>query len=239
VVDDVPIVNMENFTLTQNNATTWVCASSLINQAFLVVSVAYFPQAVSYEFANSTLFLPANTMKLNIQISNWPFKSFTNQLQVTFFVNFSGGVNPTTSDANVLVQNSVQTDEQNSLQWSVQNYGKTALFSQFFNKALLDGAIYPVSFQFNGNESSFNVVIPHFWTNVEIDPSFNVLLDYDSSSTHTNNPHANNDNIVTIVIIVVPIIAVLVVVLVVFLIMYPRISMWRKMRRDSQLEIEW
>jgi hypothetical protein len=62
-------------------------------------------------FANTTTNYSANTIKMGIQIQNWPFKSLSNSLIVLF------SATPSTSDENVCSSVDSSEDENDNLKW--------------------------------------------------------------------------------------------------------------------------
>ncbi len=75
-------------------------------------------------FANKTSIIPENTVKLNIQIQNWPFKSLQNELVLEL----------RTHDSKSTSQNDCNSDSATSqsgnLLWTTSISGNTALYLQ-------------------------------------------------------------------------------------------------------------
>lgn len=76
-------------------------------------------QSSSFEFANTTTNMAANSLKFYVSVSNWPFRNIQNELNLEF---------DSKDDNNEQCNIETQTDASSSIQSFVINYGEYALY---------------------------------------------------------------------------------------------------------------
>eukprot|EP01133_Synstelium_polycarpum_P004120 gene4120-4811_t len=151
------------------------------------VNVTVFLNETSYNFAGDTLQVLANSVKYQIEVSNFTFQANTNSLQVIFLTQ-TPYVKPSDCDREV----SVTSDTAKSLQFFEVNQGSTVMRGRFSDRLIADSRIAksqvrqlppsdPLSQQYSATNSSTVSVLtaittPNFLSNVIIDPSFGSLL---------------------------------------------------------------
>lgn len=83
-----------------------------------------FSESTVYEFAGTTTTFSANTIKLAINVKNWPFYSLSNQLEIVFESNEKQN-----SGGDACFQN--ESDEQGNLRWLMVIINSTSLYHLF------------------------------------------------------------------------------------------------------------
>jgi hypothetical protein len=129
-----------------------------------------------------------NTLKLQIDVSFWPFRALSNFLEIIL------DSSATDSAQTTCVRD--QADETASLQWLLVVVGGVSLYPHFFSsslsfllpllplssppllvhlvfewlrygtfetKAVTDGRIQPISYSLNSSDHSVAALLPHFW----------------------------------------------------------------------------
>lgn len=131
-------------------------------------------------FADMSSHFAANTIKLAVQIRNWPFRSLQNSLALVLESN-------TSSDASQCVKKN--EDENANLKWFTINvdgvtlylfFNKTkregekqitliaSRYGQFINTTIVDGVLRQVEYKL-ASDGSVIATLPHFWINAGID----------------------------------------------------------------------
>ncbi len=97
--------------------------------------IHHFTKQTIFHFANETLALPSNTIKLNLNIQDWPFRSLQNNLAITYNSVGSNQQPPCVSS---------QLDASGSLRWfiftfsGVEMYLNKKLFFQIFENIYVE-----------------------------------------------------------------------------------------------------
>eukprot|EP00026_Physarum_polycephalum_P001204 Phypoly_transcript_01205.p1 GENE.Phypoly_transcript_01205~~Phypoly_transcript_01205.p1 ORF type:complete len:1009 (-),score=91.48 Phypoly_transcript_01205:560-3226(-) len=163
-----------NFTFTNftSNAEYLVYefSSILDNQASVNITFIQFITTATYYFYGVATTYPANTVKMNARIANWPFLSIVNTLEAIIESKVGN------SNANECFDSKSQGPW---LTWTKLSFGGVSIFAQFSPEAYVDGRERSISFV-SLDQNTVAAQIPHFWTYAELDPSFAVLLDPES-----------------------------------------------------------
>lgn len=77
-------------------------------------------------FADQTYYYPKHTLKLSIQISNWPFKGYNNRLLINMESGMNDDTNNNNNDDNKCINK--EEDENGGLKWVLVYVGDTALY---------------------------------------------------------------------------------------------------------------
>lgn len=148
----------------------------------------------SFEFANQTTTLPAHTIKLSVQIRNWPFYSMRNVLHLEMDSSESG--ESTTSQLSCVAS---KKDDKDNVKWVMlvvnnhylylfilycffrrsffrffflfPSFSLLILFdrkryAQFLDKAVVDGRPQNISFRLSDDKTGVSAILPHFWSYV-------------------------------------------------------------------------
>eukprot|EP00026_Physarum_polycephalum_P004546 Phypoly_transcript_04568.p2 GENE.Phypoly_transcript_04568~~Phypoly_transcript_04568.p2 ORF type:complete len:259 (+),score=35.80 Phypoly_transcript_04568:281-1057(+) len=175
----------QNFTLVYSHSSatnlSWEYSATLINRAVVNITFIQFVQDSTYTFAGKTEKFPANSVKLNFLVSNWPFRAISNKLNIEMEsgATAQGGATSPPSDKchdDVASGTSYNTDTGGNLQWVKISRNGVAVYVQFVPDAMIDGRKQDITFSLLG-DFTFAATFPHFWTFAELDPNFNVLLD--------------------------------------------------------------
>eukprot|EP00026_Physarum_polycephalum_P004799 Phypoly_transcript_04823.p1 GENE.Phypoly_transcript_04823~~Phypoly_transcript_04823.p1 ORF type:complete len:514 (+),score=31.39 Phypoly_transcript_04823:492-2033(+) len=194
---------------------------TLENGAYLEFMIWHFLDTnTEVSFANDTTHFFSNSFKFAMQLRNWPFKNLKNSLAIVFDAKASEDKACSAIHSN--------KDENNNLKWYTINVKGVTLYGQFLNRAIVDGLYRSVSFSLN-SDRSVTAILPHFWENMVLDPSFSVLVGSEDSSCRKSNKVNKK-----LIAILVPILAVLTVIIVVFIVMYPRLKSEVKIRQGRQ-----
>jgi len=165
-----------NFTYAQSNTSeysAWTYNTTLDNEANLSILIRYFTNVTSIQFANETTVYSGNTIKLNVIISNWPFTSLENTLEVVMDARDAA---QQASTCNIKSQSDPNSG---SLQWITITINGEVMYGQFYDRAVVDSRIRVISFALN-DDGTVTAIIPHFWIDAEIDPNFSVLVGTDA-----------------------------------------------------------
>eukprot|EP00026_Physarum_polycephalum_P001232 Phypoly_transcript_01233.p1 GENE.Phypoly_transcript_01233~~Phypoly_transcript_01233.p1 ORF type:complete len:1169 (+),score=148.62 Phypoly_transcript_01233:270-3509(+) len=171
-------------------------------------------------FANKETHFAANTIKLAVQIRNWPFRALQHSLALVM----DSEVN---SEASTCV--GTGEDENRNLKWFTLYVDGVTLYGQFLNRTILDGQFRQVGFKLDG-EKSVIALLPHFWVNAVVDPSFSVLLGADDTGCKSNKSKKTT----RLVEILVPICVFLAVAVVVTILLLPRIRSYISMKLSKR-----
>jgi len=149
---------------------TWSAQTTLENAAEVMVIIYYFHNMTSVQFANKTSMIAAHTMKLEIQVQNWPFKSLSNSLVILLSSRQNGSSQ--IYDPTKISQTKI--DSNGNLNWFIANTNGSEIYGQFESAAVVDGRVRSISYKLNENGSVL-VTTPHFWYSLDVDPSYSVL----------------------------------------------------------------
>eukprot|EP00026_Physarum_polycephalum_P000794 Phypoly_transcript_00795.p1 GENE.Phypoly_transcript_00795~~Phypoly_transcript_00795.p1 ORF type:complete len:1302 (-),score=134.46 Phypoly_transcript_00795:84-3989(-) len=191
----------------------WEFFVRLENEATISTSVIFFNDTTEYTFYNKTTTYPANNIKMNVKISNWPFKSILNSLEVIFASEGQSEGGNSCSD--------VKTNGPTVL-WTTISIDGISMYTQFSNDAYVDGRERTILFS-QENQYSVAAKLPHFWSYAELDPNFAVILNMNSKENvcgKIKSTHSVRKKIV--IAVVVPLLGVGLVVLVVLFILRHR-----------------
>jgi len=152
----------------------WTYTIHFPNGAYMLLNFTFTSATpLSVSFANTSLTLQPNSIKLTFQVVNWQFQTIKNELRVT--LNFSSETHDQCSTLNSVA------DTSGNLRWVELTVGDYSLYGSFLNVAEVDGKVR--SMQINSIDSSvLSFILPHFWVTAIVDPDFSVLLGKPTSS---------------------------------------------------------
>eukprot|EP00026_Physarum_polycephalum_P003392 Phypoly_transcript_03403.p1 GENE.Phypoly_transcript_03403~~Phypoly_transcript_03403.p1 ORF type:complete len:406 (+),score=52.10 Phypoly_transcript_03403:1174-2391(+) len=127
--------------------------------------------SLSVQFGNTTINVQPNSIKLSVEVINWPFKSVKNQLRVS--LNVSAEKSDPCSNLNSVSDNS------GNIRWVELSVNQLTLYGSFLDYALIDEVQKPMQVNLDKSTSVFSFILPHFWVHAVIDPDFAVLLGED------------------------------------------------------------
>jgi len=203
----------------------WMLNATLDNGANLEIYIWQFTSDTSINFANSSVACPANTIKLGLQIQNWPFRNTRNSLEVVLDsqARTNSGISCNQTDS--------QSDENGNLRWFTINIDGVIMYGQFLDKAELDGAVRVITFQLDKENNVVTATIPHFWDYAVIDPSYAVLIGDVASTCASTGLTVST---ILIIAIVVPVVVLAIIVVAWFLLLNKRFYTWRKVRKAAR-----
>lgn len=224
-----------NFSVEQTTNGTnkvYVYGAVLENGASVNVTIWQLNEDTIFEFANTSTLYHENTIKVGIRVENWPFLSLANRLQIL--------MDSDAASEGACIRN--QLDESGNTRWVVIMVGDVALYGQFLDKAVVDGRIRNITYNWNSDGSAVGAILPHFWDFADMDPNYSVLLtDQDTrdecgNKLEGNSQYRNNNKIILIAVFVSAGVVGLIILGVVF---GPRIHMhwtvWKTNKSRSKL----
>jgi len=161
-----------NFTSTKTESPSlwekWTFNTTLENQAEVIVIIQHFIAPGSITFAETPIEFAANTLKVNIKVSSWPFTSVQNSLAFVMDAKSPSKATQQVSRSSV--------DSSGNVEWLIITFEEYSLYGQIFPSAVVDNKTRVLPFILNASDSSVTAIVPHFWGEVELDPSYSVLL---------------------------------------------------------------
>ncbi|EAL72849.1 hypothetical protein DDB_G0270998 [Dictyostelium discoideum AX4] len=142
------------------------------------VTIEWFNQTKSIQFANQNLIMNPSTLKYTIEMTSYNFKSQLNTLQLVM---------------STLLESSKTKDICSSKQFVYGRFIKRALIdnnAKSIENVLLDSTFNPIESSYQ-SQSFIGIEIPNFKKSAKIDPDFSVLL---SASTEDNNSICSKSN---------------------------------------------
>jgi hypothetical protein len=199
-------VNLTNteFLLTTSvtsNYLFWNYTAQIFMRTSLQIYVFHFNKPDNFTFSGSTTEVGANTIKLAIFISDWPFRATQNAL----FVNFENSI-ATSSAMQGLQPCAIEKRENsnNDLRWYKVTVGGVTMYSQMEDEAIVDGYVKPITFAYS-SATTFAARIPFFWNNVTVDPNFSVLVEDSDPCRNSDKPPKWNWFYIIPIFVVVPV----------------------------------
>ncbi|KAK5579526.1 hypothetical protein RB653_009210 [Dictyostelium firmibasis] len=165
-----------------------------ISSTNITVTLEWFNQTTSIEFANQNLTMNPSTIKYTIEITNYPFVNKLNQLQLVM----SASLTLNSNDICSLNQfgNTSTGDDSNYLKIQIENhslYGrfiKRAIIDNIvksINNVLLDSSLNVIDSSSSSIQSFIGITIPYYTKSIIVDPDFSVLIDSKSASDNDDS----------------------------------------------------
>ncbi|KYQ93015.1 hypothetical protein DLAC_05620 [Tieghemostelium lacteum] len=153
---------------------------TLPNKTPITVTVTWFDQESTLQFANRSVNMKPSSVKYNISIGKYPFASQLNSLQLVMSSQFQ-----TDQTGDSCSKQSFNTDEQQENEYMKLQVNQHSLYGRFIKRAIVDtNRVVMLSSQPIQSESSANssksligINIPHYNDNLLIDPDFSVLVE--------------------------------------------------------------
>lgn len=212
--------------------------------------IYYFNYTTSnFEGTNTTI--QANTIKMALSISDWPFRDITHSL----FVVFSNDISNKTTDSPIeACTRQTSSNHAMNLRWYKISVEGVSLYAQmeeviFFHflfcvfllsiemkYGILDGRKRAITFT-STNTSQVTIRAPFFWNNLILDPNFGVLLEDDDPCSSRFIDGLRNHKATWQYYLIIPIVAVFVVIGLLFW-KFDKIRLWNKFRSPPKLVFE-
>jgi len=225
-------IQERNFTSTKTESPSlwekWTFNSTLDNQAEVIVIIQHFIAPGSITFAETPLDFAANTLKVNIKVRSWPFTSVQNSLAFVMDAKSPSKATQQVSRSSV--------DSSGNVEWLIITFEEYSLYGQFFPSAVVDNRTRILPFILNASDSSVTAMVPHFWGEVDLDPSYNVLLGDGQASNNFGRKKAVSKTALEASLLTIGLLAL---VLTALYFAYPRILLalqLREGRESIQLE---
>jgi len=173
---DRPYYYSYNYTFVQDNMNVTVTALT-----------QYFEKATTITFANQQMQMKPSSIKYNVGLTPYPFKSSFNTLQLIFSAQITANDKESCSFS---TSGSVGDDDE-YVQLQVNDH---SLYGRFIKRAMIDGKTTSITNTFKGNDNSaststqyIGMNIPFYKESAELDPDFSVLLDNKPASDQDDN----------------------------------------------------
>jgi len=219
-----------NFTSTKTESSPtsekWTFNTTLENRAEIIVVIQHFTSPTLLVFADTPMSFAANTLKVNIKVRSWPFASVQNSLAFVMDAKSPAqGVSRSTLNS------------QGNVEWLMIEFEGYSLYGQFFPYAVVDNRTRFLPFTLNTNDYSVTAIAPHFWDEIELDPSYSVLLGDGQAPdpNHGGGKHVNKTALIASLVII----GILALAVTALYVAYPRIKLELQLREGrASVEME-
>eukprot|EP00026_Physarum_polycephalum_P010320 Phypoly_transcript_10479.p1 GENE.Phypoly_transcript_10479~~Phypoly_transcript_10479.p1 ORF type:complete len:171 (+),score=31.14 Phypoly_transcript_10479:331-843(+) len=120
------------------------------------------------------------------------------------------------------------TNSNGSLTWYTLTVNGVAMYGQFSPDAILDGRNRIITFHLNSENGLVTAIIPHFWEEMDLDPTFSVLL---GNAIDKCGKHSSGNKTIYIAVFVT--LGVLAILGVAGYFLYPRVRTYFKVRKSG------
>eukprot|EP00026_Physarum_polycephalum_P002190 Phypoly_transcript_02195.p1 GENE.Phypoly_transcript_02195~~Phypoly_transcript_02195.p1 ORF type:complete len:777 (+),score=57.21 Phypoly_transcript_02195:553-2883(+) len=165
---------------------TYLLSTVLPNKARVQVSIFVFTENTEFIFVNETLQFSANSIKYEIAILAWPFRSATNKLWLMTSQNA-----PNISNSNRCGVPILGTDSSGNLRFSQIQINSTILYGRFLEFAAVDGrkkSLELKALEQTESELVVAIIVPFFFDVAIIDPDFAILFEMEQNNDGPCNP---------------------------------------------------
>ncbi|KYQ93172.1 IPT/TIG domain-containing protein [Tieghemostelium lacteum] len=202
----VKLYNISNFTWVERNtiSQTSTYFKATYKQIILEITISLYPNPNTAKFAGVTLNVAGNSLKYQITITNWPFESQTNTLQVIFDNQaipsdlFGCG-----DDQNQTVKTSFTYGGGSQSIWYQIRTGSADFNALFADRMILDQTVVPSQLLVLDSTDQLyqnvdqpelyhllaSIQVPYFSKSVQLDPIFN-----SASRSENENCQANQND---------------------------------------------
>ncbi|KAN0036335.1 hypothetical protein ACTFIV_001626 [Dictyostelium citrinum] len=158
------------------------------------VTIQWFPNQTTIEFANQPLIMNPSTVKYTIEIGSYNFKNKLNQLQLVLSASMdSSNTKDICSKSEFGDTNSA--DNSNYVKIQVDNH---SLYGRFIKRAIVDSQVISIENEqldssmnpinsASSSQSFIGITIPYYLYNIILDPDFSVLVDSKKVSPNDHN----------------------------------------------------
>ncbi|EGC34293.1 hypothetical protein DICPUDRAFT_35226 [Dictyostelium purpureum] len=168
----------------------------------ITTTLKWFVNETTITFANEELKMNPSSMKYTVQISNYPFESQLNQLQLVMFASIQSNSTDNICSFRDFGE-TTSGDNSNYIKIQVDNH---SLYGRFIRRGIIDSTIraitnIPLDAQMKpiGEskliQSYIGIQIPYFRELALIDPDFSVLIDSDSASSKSGSICPSNSKL--------------------------------------------
>ncbi|EGC40218.1 hypothetical protein DICPUDRAFT_146927 [Dictyostelium purpureum] len=199
----------ETWRVSQSDTNTYVYNSKLeiiknnqTSYTNVIVTLKWFINETTISFANEELLMNPSTMKYTVRISDYPFDSVLNQLELVMSAVIQSN---TTKDICSVRDFSDTTsgDNSNYLKIQVDNH---SLYGRFIKRGIIDSTVKSISNVLldkhmnpisttNQLQSYIGIRIPNYKENVILDPDFSVLVDSNAASSKSGSICSNSSKL--------------------------------------------
>eukprot|EP00026_Physarum_polycephalum_P008640 Phypoly_transcript_08733.p1 GENE.Phypoly_transcript_08733~~Phypoly_transcript_08733.p1 ORF type:complete len:484 (+),score=48.43 Phypoly_transcript_08733:176-1453(+) len=174
---DTTNISTTNTAQIGSGVTSWNYTINLANGAAIILKfLESSSSAYPVTFGNHSLTLQPNSVKLSMEIVNWPFELIKNRLKISMDV---GSEQSNQCNAFDFVK-----DTSGNVRWTEFKVNQYSLYGSFLDYALVDGVQKSMVVDTQSSGSVLTFILPHFWTFAEIDPDFSVLIDTGLTSSN-------------------------------------------------------
>ncbi|KYQ88250.1 hypothetical protein DLAC_10942 [Tieghemostelium lacteum] len=175
LVHSFDLIN-NNWNLNSSDSNNFKYEMELVKGSTIQVHVSLTgSQSKTYEFANSSLTVPPNSIKYNVKIENYNFTSTLNHLTFTWEANYQVP-NPCSNHTDITYGGT----NSNDVHYIMVPANQLMLYGRFSNQIIVDNRIQLSSNQAQVQNDRVLILMntPFFRDTLEIDPDFSVLVDF-------------------------------------------------------------
>ncbi|KAN0053022.1 hypothetical protein ACTA71_012503 [Dictyostelium dimigraforme] len=164
----------------------------------VTTTIQWFSKSSNVTFAGQQLIMNPSTLKFNVDITNYPFSSALNQLQLIMSATLISSSGTTNSDvcSSKSFGDTTNGDDSNFIKLQIDDH---SVYGRFLKRAIVDGLIVSVDnvllddsmnaieSNTHAQQSFIGINIPHYSNLVSIDPDFSLLIDQHPASESSEN----------------------------------------------------
>ncbi|EGC31741.1 hypothetical protein DICPUDRAFT_39465 [Dictyostelium purpureum] len=186
------------------------------NTANIIYKIEEVKKSKTFEFADEEFSLPNDSIKITIEINNFPFLSVLNSLQLQMVSSVENEISANKCNEKESSSENIQDQATSYVKISKDN---KLLYGRFMNKIISDSRVTFISSEIVSNTSNSVIVglnLPHCVDSCIIDPDFSVLIAPNFQSSCKND---SKKTMIIAVSIVVPLV-VIAATIIVFAVVY-------------------
>ncbi|KAN0025636.1 hypothetical protein ACTFIU_008516 [Dictyostelium citrinum] len=163
----------------------------------VTTTMQWFSKSSTVSFAGQQLTMNPSTIKFNVDITNYPFSSALNQLQLVMSATLiSSGTNNDDICSSKSFGNTTNGDDSNFIKLQIDDH---SVYGRFLKRAIVDGLVVSVDnvllddsmntieSNTHAQQSYIGITIPHYNNLISIDPDFSLLIDQHPASESSDN----------------------------------------------------
>ncbi|KYQ99978.1 hypothetical protein DLAC_03567, partial [Tieghemostelium lacteum] len=151
----------------------------------IVVRLLWFDNSTSVSFGDRLINMNSNTLKYQVEIDQYPFESKLNSLQLVMSTMLSALTEPSTCSSRTY-------GEYDEYEYAIIRINSVKMLSKFIRYGIVDQQVrlisnsildkdYKAESYADEIQSYVGINIPYYYTNVNLDPDFSLLVDLDPS----------------------------------------------------------
>ncbi|KAM9952192.1 hypothetical protein ACTFIT_002884 [Dictyostelium discoideum] len=164
----------------------------------VTTTMQWFSKTSSVTFAGQQLTMNPSSIKFNVDITNYPFSSALNQLQLVMSATLLSTGDNSNDDvcSSKSFGDTTNGDDSNFIKLQIDDH---SVYGRFLKRAivddlvvsvdnvLLDDSMNTIESNTHAQQSYIGIIIPHYSESVSIDPDFSLLIDQNAASQSSEN----------------------------------------------------